>query len=95
MSPLKAVVTHTVQIKNYFSFEPQREREKRGLKTDADPDTVTQCLCAEALPKFLTELVSLRRKYSDQRILMNKADVSDAFRNVRVDQTKTTISATR
>ena len=52
-------------------------------------------MCAEALPKFLTELVSLRRKYSDQRILMNKADVSDAFRNVRVDQTKTTISATR
>ena len=29
------------------------------------------------------ELVSLRRKYPDQRILMNKADVSD--RNVRVD----------
>ena len=40
---------------------------------------------AEALPKFLTELVSLRRKYPDQRILMRKADVSDAFRNVRLD----------
>ena len=85
MSPLKAVVTHTVQIKNYFSFEPQREREKRGLKTDADPDTVTQCLCAEALPKFLTKLVSLRRKYPEQRILISKADASDAFGNVRVD----------
>ena len=42
-------------------------------------------MCAEALPKFLTELVSLRRKNPDQRILMSKADVSDAFRNVRVD----------
>ena len=39
---------------------------------------------AEALPKFLTELVSLRKKYPDQRILMSKADVSDALRNVRV-----------
>ena len=42
-------------------------------------------MCAEALPNFLTELISLRRKYPDQRILVSKTDVSDAFRNVRVD----------
>ena len=42
-------------------------------------------MCAEALPKFLTELVSLRKTYPEQRVLIPKADVSDAFRNVRVD----------
>ena len=44
-----------------------------------------QCLCAEALPKFLEELVSQRKKYPTKRILMSKTDASDAFRNVRID----------
>ena len=51
-------------------------------------DTVPLCLSAEALPKLLMELVSLERKYPDQRILMSKADVSGAFQNVRVDPDK-------
>ena len=88
VSPLGAVVTHKVRIINDFSFETHSKRKKGGLNADTDPDTVPQCLCAEALPKFLTELVKLRRKYPDQRILMSKADVSGAFQNVRVDPDK-------
>ena len=37
---------------------------------------------------MLEELVSLRQKYPAERILMSKADASDAFRNVRVDPDK-------
>ena len=88
VSPLGAVVTHKVRIINDFSFEAQSEGAKGGLNADTDPDTVPQCLRAEALPKFLTELVSLRKKYPNKRILMSKADVSDAFRNGRVDPDK-------
>ena len=35
-------------------------------------------------PQSLTELVNLKKKYANKRILMSKADVSDAFGNVRV-----------
>ena len=44
-----------------------------------------QCLCAEVLPKILAELRSPRQKDPTQRMLLSKADVSDAFQNVRVD----------
>ena len=43
------------------------------------------CLCARALPTFLDELVTLTKKLPVERILMSKADVSDAYRNVWVD----------
>ena len=88
VSPLGAVVTHKVRIINDFSFEAQSKGTKGGLNADTDPDTVPQCLCAEAFPKFLTELVSLRKKCPNKRILMSKADVSDPFRNVRGDPDK-------
>ena len=52
VSPLGAVVTHKVRIINDFSFETQSKRKKGGLNADTDPDTVPQCSCAEALPKF-------------------------------------------
>ena len=45
-----------------------------------DSDSVPQCVCAEALPKFFAELVSLGKKYPTKRILVSKADVSGAFR---------------
>ena len=70
-----------------MSFDAQ-SREKRGFNEDTDPDTVPQCLCALALPKFLDELVSLRKKFPEKRILMSEANVSDPFRNVRVDPDK-------
>ena len=79
VSPLAAVVNHKVWIIHDFSFEAQSKGTKGGLNADTDPDAVQQCLCGEALPKFLTELVSLRKKYPNKRILMSKADVSDAF----------------
>ena len=86
--PLAAVVTHKVRIINYLSFDVQRREKKGGLNGDTDPDTVPQCLCAEGLHKFLDELVTLRKKFPEKRILMSKADASDAFRNVRVDPDK-------
>ena len=85
MSPLGAVVTHKVRTIYDFSFETRSKGKKGGLNADSDSDTVPEWLCAEALPKFLTELVSLRKTYPEQRVLIPKADVSDAFRNVRVD----------
>ena len=62
------------------------EERKVGLpEIDTDPDTVPQCLCAHALPKVFDELVALRKKFPVERMLMCKADVADAFRNVRAD----------
>ena len=85
VSSLGAAVTHKVRIINDFSFDSQHRVKKGGLNGDTGPDTVPPCLCAEALPKFLSEIVRLRQKYPEKRILMSKADVSDAFWNVRVD----------
>ena len=56
-----------------------------GSTENTDPDTVPQCLCAHALPRFLDELVTLRNSLQVERILMSEANESDAFRNVRVD----------
>ena len=85
VSLLGAVVTHQVQNINDFSFGVRNRVKQGGLDGDIDPDIVPPCLYATALPKFLEELVSPRKKYPAERILMSKADVSDAFRNVRVD----------
>ena len=63
VSPLAAVVTHKVRIINDLSFDEQSREKKGGLNRDTDPDTVPQCLCALALPKFLAELVTLRKKF--------------------------------
>ena len=61
VSLLSAVVTHRVPITNDLSFDVQ-SREKTGiLNGDTDPP---QCMCAKALPKFLDELVTLRKKFS-------------------------------
>ena len=85
MWPLGAVVTHKVRMIDDFSLDPQYRVNKVGMNGDTDPDTVPPCLRAVALPKFLSEIVRLRQKYPEKRILMSKAHVSDAFRNVRVD----------
>ncbi|CAB1107576.1 unnamed protein product [Ectocarpus sp. CCAP 1310/34] len=45
---------------------------------------VPRCLCGEALPAFLEALTSLRVRWPDKRILAAKADVTSAFRNVRI-----------
>ena len=85
VSLLGAVVTHKVRIINDLSFELRHRNKKGGLNRDTDSDSVPPCLRATTLPKFLTEIVSLRQQYPVERILMSKADVSDVFRNVRVD----------
>ena len=83
--PLAIGVTHKVRVINDLSFEVENRGKKRGANADTDPDAVPRYLCAEALPKSLTEIVRLGKKFPNERILMNKADASDAFRNVRVD----------
>ena len=88
VSPLGVVETHKARIINDLSFDPNKKGEKGGLNADTDVDTVPPCLCAEALPKFLAELVSLRKKCPTKRLLMATTDVNDAFRNVRVDSDK-------
>ena len=70
VSPLAAAVTHKVRIINDLSFDVQSREKKGGLNGDTDPDIVPQCLCAESLPKFLDELVTLRKKSLEKRILM-------------------------
>ena len=49
------------------------------------------CLCGEALPALLNVLTDLRIRFPNRRILLAKADVTEAFRNVRVapDQAQT------
>ena len=84
--PLGAVVTpKKVRIINDLSFEFGDRQKKGGLNADTDTDSVPPSLCAEALPKFLTELISLRAAYPKLRLLMATTDVNDTYRNVRVD----------
>ena len=85
VSPLAAVVTHKVRMRNDISFDEQSRRKKGHLNRDSDPDTVPRCLCAHALPKVFYELVTPRKKFPVERILMSQADKSDAIRNQRVD----------
>ena len=84
--PLGAVVTpKKIRIISDLSFEPEKRGAKGGLNADTDVDSVPPSLCAEALPEFLTELVSLRAANPKRRILMATTDVNDAYRNVGVD----------
>ena len=77
-------MTHKVRKTNVFFGGCAEQREQRVLNGGIDPDTVPKSLCAEALPKFLDELVTLRKNFAEQSMMVSKADVSDAFRNVRV-----------
>ena len=61
LPPLAAVVTHKVRIISDFSFAEESRDKKGGLNRDTYLDTVPQFLCAQALPKFLDELVTLRK----------------------------------
>ena len=86
------MVTHKVRITNAYSFDPNTARgEKGGLNRDTVNEEVPPCLCGEALPALLNVLTDLRIRYPNRRILLAKADVTEAFRNVRVapDQAQT------
>ena len=85
VTPLGAVVTHKVRIINDYSFDPSTVRgEKGGLNRDTISEEVPPCLCGEALPALLNVLPDLRIRFPNRRILLAKADVTEAFRNVRV-----------
>ena len=85
VAPLGAVVTHKVKIINDYSFDPTTARgEKGGLNHDTVSEKVPPCLCGEALPALLNVLTDLRIRFPIRRILLAKADVTEAFRNIRV-----------
>ena len=85
VAPLGAVVTHKVRITNDYSFDPSTARgEKGGLNRDTVSEEVPPCLCEKALPTLLNVLTGLRIRFPNRRILLAKADVTEAFRNVRV-----------
>ena len=85
VAPLSAVVTHTVRIINDYSFEAGAARGKKGgLNRDTLTEEVAKCLCGDALPALLNALKDLRTRFPHLRILLAKADVTDAFRNVRI-----------
>ena len=94
VSPLAAVVTDKARIIVHFSFEVKSREKKGELTRDTDPDTVPQCPCAEAPPKFRRELVTLRNKFPAERISMRKPEFADAFRNVSADPDKPIFFAT-
>ena len=83
--PLGAVATHKVRVINDLSFDRVQQSKKRGLNAETQVDSVPTSLCAEALPEFLTELVSLRAENPKLRLLMATTNVNDAYRNVRID----------
>ena len=85
VSPVGVVVTHKPRVINDLSFNPTDRTKKGGLNADTNADTIPPCLCAGALPGFLTALVSLRAKCPKLRLLMATTDVNDAFRNVRIN----------
>ena len=79
------MVTSKVRIINDFSFDPNTARgTKYGLNRDSLTQDISRCFFGEALPKLLAEIVRLRIKYPLKRILVSKAGVSNAFRNVRI-----------
>ena len=83
--PLGAVVTHKVRVTNDLSSDLFNRANKGGLDAETDVNSVPPSLCAEALPKFLTEPVSLREETPKLCLLMATTDVNDAYRNVRID----------
>ena len=79
------MVTHKVRIINDYSFDPSMARgEKGGLNRGTVSEEVPPCLCEDALPALLIVLTDLRIRFPNRRILLTKADVAEAFRNVRV-----------
>ena len=85
------MVTHKVRIINDYSFDRSTARgEKGGLNRDTVSEEVPPCLCGETLPALLNVLIDLQIRFPSRRILLAKANVTEAFRNVRValDQTQ-------
>ena len=85
VAPLEAVAIHNFRINDDYSFDPSTARgEKGGLNRDTVSEEVPPSLCGEALPTLLNVLMDLQTRFPNLRILLTKADVTDAFRNVRV-----------
>lgn len=74
-----------MQLRTDLSFDPVSEP---GIKGDLHNDTAFEEVhiypCGEALPSFLANIIGLRAKYPNKRILLAKVIFSDAFLNVGV-----------
>ena len=90
MARLSAIVTNNIRIIIDYSFDIQADRGKKGgLNKDTHTEEVPKCLCGKALTTLLQALNDLRTRFPQKRILSAKADVTDAFRNVRVTPQQT------
>ena len=70
---------------NDYLFDPSMARgEKCGLNRDTVSEEVPPCLCGKALPTLLNLLTDLQIRFPSLRILLVKADVTGAFRDVKV-----------
>lgn len=80
VAPLGVVVSDEVRIINDFSFDPNTPRgAKGGLNKGTIKEEVPRCLCGQALPELLSKITRLRVEYPEGRILLSKADVTDAY----------------
>ena len=84
MSPLGAVVTYTVRIINDY-FEAQKQRDERWTECRHRLGQRAAVPVRRSVAEILRGTSQPEKKHLTKRILMSKADVSDAFRNVRTD----------
>lgn len=82
IGPIGVVVSHKVRIINHFFNPDTHGKTKCGLSLDTVSEETLKCLCGEALPKLLNHIVL--SEIPDKRILLPKADVTNAFRNIRI-----------
>lgn len=55
------------------------------MNSQTSVDDSPPCLCAQALPTLLRELIALPQRYPIRRILPSKTDFHEPFRNVRIN----------
>ena len=67
------------KLKQTLQEHPRTYRRRHTQTED-----VPKYLCADALPSLWNALTDLQIRFPHLRILLAKADVTDAFRNVRV-----------
>lgn len=86
VSPLGAVISpEELRVIHDLTFDLSEENRRGGVDARIPVDDSLPCLCPQALPTLLRELVKLRRRYPKRRILLSKRNSHDAFRNMRIN----------
>lgn len=84
--PLEAVESpEKVRVTHGLTFNMSKDNRRKGDDAHSSVHTLPPSLCAQALPTLLRELIALRRRYPERRILISKTDLHYAFRNVRTN----------